>query len=63
MQIRLRPIEKAAEAREDYYQNHPTLGDGYWRRTLEADSAAGVGCSTRGQSSSKVGEGTQVTAA
>ena len=27
-----------------------------------AGSAAGVGCSTRGQSSSEVGEGTQVTA-
>jgi hypothetical protein len=26
-----------------------------------AGPAAGVGCSTRGQSSSKVGEGTQVT--
>src|SRR6266700_4519395 len=38
----------------------------YGRRALEeeaaAGSAAGVGCSTRGQSSSKVGEGTQVTA-
>ena len=29
MQIRSRPIEKVAEAREDYYQNRLTLGDGY----------------------------------
>src|SRR6202021_401597 len=50
VQIRSRPTDKAAEAREDYYQNRPTLGDGHWRRTLEADSAAGIGCSTRGQS-------------
>ena len=63
IQIRSRPIDKAAKAREDYYQNRPTLGDGHWRRTLEADSAADVECLTRGQSSSEVGEGTQVTAA
>ena len=61
VQIRSRPTNKAAKAREDYYQNRPTLGDGHWRRTLKADSAAGIGCSTRGQSSSEVGEGTQVT--
>ena len=35
MQIRSRPMDKAAEAREDYYQNRPTLGDGHWRRSLE----------------------------
>ena len=35
VQIRSRPTDKAAEAREDYYQNRPTLGDGHWRRTLE----------------------------
>ena len=35
MQIRSRPTDKAAEAREDYYQNRPTLGDGHWRRTLD----------------------------
>jgi len=29
-------MDKAAEAREDYYQNRPTLEDGHWRRTLEA---------------------------
>jgi hypothetical protein len=39
MQIRSRPTDKAAKAREDYYQNRSTLGDGHWRRTLEADSA------------------------
>ena len=35
VQIRSRPTDKAAEAREDYYQNRPTLGDGHWRRTLD----------------------------
>jgi len=25
---------KAAKAREDYYQNRPTLRDGHWRQTL-----------------------------
>ena len=35
MQIRSRPMDKAAKAREDYYQNRPTLGDGHWRRTLD----------------------------
>ena len=47
MQIRSRPTDKAAKAREDYYQNRPTLGDGHWRGTLKADSAAGKECTTR----------------
>jgi len=71
VQIRSWPTDKAAKAREDYYQNRLTLGDGHRDRRLrpvinpqapQQGSAAGVGCSTRGQSSSEVGEGTQVTA-
>ena len=57
-QIRLRPIDKAAKPREDYYQNRLTLRNGYQRQTLKVDSAADIGCLTRGQLSSKVGEGT-----